>query len=205
MYRDNGGIGLNGSGTAFNRNGEGCALVDYDNDGDLDVHINIRSNDNQLWRSDLITTSTAEADRDFLKVKIVIQDPGSISTQVLGRYAIGAQAILRRLPADGGAMVSGVREVNGGRGHGSQDPPVLHFGLPDGAEITYELTVKYPSMNGSRHTVITEVRPADLADRTLVIATGAESFGVNACNNTIALPIRLLGFKAKQDGDGIPN
>ena len=127
FVQDNGGIGFDTLGNALNTNGKACALVDYDNDGDLDVSLNVQGNPNQLWRSDLITTSTAEADRDYLKVKIVIQDPASVQTQVLGRDAIGARAILRRLPADGGALVSGVKEVNGGRGRGSQDPPVFAF------------------------------------------------------------------------------
>ena len=78
----------------------------------------------------------------------------------------------------------------------------LHFGLPDGAELTYELTVTYPSMNGIRRTIVTQVRPADISNRMLVIAVAAEEFGVNGCNNTVSLPIRLLDFKAKQEGEG---
>ena len=194
FIKANGGININAEGM-------GTVMADYDNDGDLDIYANVNNGLNQLWRSDLITTSTPATDKDYLKVKIVLQNPASAQSNVLGRHLIGATAILRRLPADGGAIVGGIQEINGGTGRGTQSPHVMHFGLPDGPGITYELTVKFPSMNGIRETMVINVTPENLTNHTLVVAKGSSEFGVTACSNTVFLPIELLSFSAKQQAD----
>jgi FG-GAP-like repeat/Secretion system C-terminal sorting domain/ASPIC and UnbV len=177
-------------------NGESCSWVDYDRDGDLDLYVNHNGSNNQLWRNDLINTSGASSPLNFLKVKVLLQNPSTVNTIQLQRHAIGALVIVRRLPADGGAIV-GMREVNGGRGHGSQDPNVLHFGLPDGPAITYEVTVKFPNINGQRVSVVSQVRPDALTAQTFIVARATDEYGFTACNNDITLPIRLLHFDAK--------
>ncbi|GAB4406551.1 MAG: hypothetical protein OHK0053_32860 [Microscillaceae bacterium] len=192
----------NGSIDAGGANGESCSWVDYDNDGDLDLYINHNSSKNQLWRNDLINSGASSAPLNFLKVKVLLQNPQSANTSPLQRHAIGAVVIVRRLPAEGGAIV-GMREVNGGRGHGTQDPNVLHFGLPDGPAITYEVTVKYPSMNGYRPTFIYQIRPDALPAQTLMIARAADEFGFTACNDEVTLPITLLNFEAILAGEKV--
>ena len=92
--------------------GEGMAFGDYDRDGDVDVLIQVRDHHHAY----LIAND--QDDRDYLMVELL---SGSGR-----RAAIGATARLRDCA---GNPVSGLREVTGGRGHGSQDAPLLHFGL----------------------------------------------------------------------------
>ncbi len=191
FFQDNGGINVN-------RNGESVVLVDYDHDGDLDVSLNIRGNNNQLWRSDLITSATPASQLNFLKVKILLQNPLTLSTGLLGRDVIGARAILRR-----NGNILGLREVNGGRGHGSQDPAELHFGIPDGPDVMYDLEISFPVINGFRYQTSLQVRPSDYTDQLVVIAQPSQFFGVNGCNTSVALPVRLLSFHGRNREDGI--
>ncbi len=189
----------NNGGISSAQDGESVALVDYDKDGDLDVSISYNNSPNELWRSDLITTTTPSSQYNFLKVKILLQNPLTLSGGLLGRDVIGATALLRR----NGIIVGGLREVNGGRGHGSQDPAELHFGLPDGPNVLYDLEINFPSIHGNRYQTSLQVRPSDFSEQTVVIAQPAQSFGVNACNMIVALPVRLLSFQGRNREEGI--
>ncbi|MEO1652916.1 MAG: T9SS type A sorting domain-containing protein, partial [Bacteroidota bacterium] len=196
FVQDNGGIDVN-------ENGESVSMADYDNDGDLDIYINVNNDNNQLWKSDLINATTPAGSKNFLKVKILLQNSATVQSNPLGRSIIGAQALLRRTPEDGGASVSGLKELNGGRGHGSQDPAVLLYGLPNGPNIEYELQVWFPHMNGIRDSLTVRVRPSNLPNQTLIIGRGAANFGFTACNDNVSLPIQLLSFNGINRGEDI--
>lgn len=116
-------LGISGS-----ADGEGVAMADYDRDGDLDVLIN-QDGANELWRN---TTN----DNNYLMVRALRAIPEMNRT----REDIGATVTLLD---SAGNRVSGIREVNGGRGHGSQDPAYVHFGLPGGAEVPYIVRVQF--------------------------------------------------------------
>lgn len=103
------------------------AMADFNRDGSLDilVHANVR---NELWRN-------PRQDNRYLMIR-ALMDLGSGKV----RDGIGATVHVRN--ADG--EVIGLREVNGGRGRGSQDPAIMHYGLPYGADVPYHLTVTWP-------------------------------------------------------------
>ncbi len=94
------------SGTSV-ANGWGAAAADYDNDGYLDLFVASRDGV-RLFRN-------RGGDRHWLKVRI--------RSRLCNHYGVGA-----RIVVDYGARRS-VSEVTAGRGTGSQDPFVAHFGL----------------------------------------------------------------------------
>lgn len=102
--------------------GEGAVFADYDQDGDLDLLIN-QDNGNELWRNNT-------DDGNYLLVQ-VLADVGDCPGGRIYRTDLGA--VVRLLDADGNP-ISGIREVNGGKGHGSQGAPDVHFGLPGGPD-----------------------------------------------------------------------
>ncbi|MEM1319214.1 MAG: FG-GAP-like repeat-containing protein [Bacteroidota bacterium] len=142
---------LNNGGINVNGDAEGAAFVDFDRDGDLDLYVNVNGGDNQLWVNNMNA-----ADREHhLFVKVY----ENVNTTIPNRDAIGANIILRDCD---GNVISGIREVNGGNGHGTQDPSFVHFGLPLGDNIEYIVEAHYPYLNGNRQISQFKVRPADL-------------------------------------------
>ncbi len=142
--------GVVGSGTAmtfsldsetFNtRNGEGTTMVDIDDDGDLDIYMNIsHSSGNQLWINNL-----PAANRNNHLYIDVTEDRGADGSTggFSGRVAIGTNVIIKDCE---GNIVSGLRQVNGVYGHGTQSPEEVHFGLPLGENETYIIEVRYPN------------------------------------------------------------
>ncbi len=106
--------------------GEGVVMGDYDRSGSLDIFIN--QYDTQFWEN-------PRTDDRYLMIRALVDLGGGVT-----RDGIGATITIR--DADGAIL--GLREVNGGRGHGSQDPSLVHYGLPYGANVPYSLTVQYP-------------------------------------------------------------
>ncbi|WP_298481384.1 FG-GAP-like repeat-containing protein [uncultured Maribacter sp.] len=142
--------GVIGSGSAmtfsldsetFNtRNGEGVTMIDIDDDGDLDIYMNISHNSgNQLFRNDL-----PAANRNNHLLIDVSEDRGANGSTggLPERVAIGTNVLIRDCA---GNIVSGLRQVNGVFGHGTQSPEEVHFGLPLGENETYIIEVRYPN------------------------------------------------------------
>ena len=186
------------SGIDVNANGESTTFADYDNDGDLDIYIQVNSGSNQLWRNDMLDGTEADADKTYLKVRVVIQDPVSNANQTFERNIIGAHVTLLD---NSNNIVGGIREISGGKGHGSQDPAVVHFGISDPTTL-YKLVIRTTEMNSVRVTDTVTVTPnsvssADRNDQTYTQMYPANWFGLDICNT--ALPITLTYFKAKYD------
>lgn len=134
--------------------GESTSMIDIDNDGDLDIYMVVNNNPNLLWINELYTPSTPETNKDYLFVS-VLDDRADYMKSGAERPAIGATVVLEDCD---GTVLSGLREVNGGTGHGTQDPALVHFGLPDGPGFSYKVRVKYPNfVNAAGDTVRTEV------------------------------------------------
>lgn len=140
--------GVMGSGTAmtftldaqtFNSsNGEGTTMVDVDDDGDLDIYMNI-SGTNQLYINNLPAANR----NNHLMVNVSEDRDADGSTGgFAGRIAIGTNVLIRDCD---GNIVSGLRQVNGVFGHGTQQPEEVHFGLPLGENQTYLIEVHYPN------------------------------------------------------------
>ncbi|NND93837.1 MAG: VCBS repeat-containing protein, partial [Flavobacteriales bacterium] len=144
-------FGINVSG-----NGEGCVFVDHDNDGDLDLYVN-RTGQNQLWQNDYIgsaTESAAPFQNSYLRVIPKI-DLGA------GVFRDATNSIVFMQDCDGNT-ISGIKEVGGGDGHGTQKTPWLHFGLPDGPDEPYLLVVQFPRNGTTLNTVSKVVIPSQL-------------------------------------------
>ena len=145
------------SGLTFDNttNGEGCTFIDIDRDGDLDLYEN-KSGANRLYINNLPAAS-----RPNHIVINIIEDRdafGLINTEE--RFGVGATSKI--LDCDGN-VISGVREVNGGYGHGTQAPGEIHFGLPSGPNTSIVVEVSYPRTTGGRVVVRQQVLPSDYA------------------------------------------
>ena len=121
------------------RDGEGTTMVDIDDDGDLDIYISINNNSNQLYINNL-----PAANRNNHLLIDVTEDRGADGSTggFLGRVAIGTNVLIRDCS---GNIISGLRQVNGVYGHGTQQPEEVHFGLPLGENETYIIEVHYPN------------------------------------------------------------
>jgi hypothetical protein len=148
--------GINNTG-----NGEACSLADVDRDGDLDALIN-QAGDNPLFVNDL-------DDKNYLMVRVLTEVAGCPNPPVY-RDDIGASA---RLHDAAGAPLSGVRAINGGRGHGSQDPLWLHFGLgAGGPDATYQVRVR--PYAGDPPEAVVSVVPSSLGAYQLLTIDGRD-------------------------------
>jgi hypothetical protein len=137
LYRNAGGGAFErvdpvaGDGLALAKSSRGCAFLDYDNDGDLDLIITNLADAPDLLRND------GTAGQAWLRVELV----GSRSS----RDAVGA-----RVRVDAGET-SQIREVRSGSSYLSQSDQRLHFGL--GAHVRADrVEVRWPSG------VVTELR-----------------------------------------------
>ncbi len=150
--------------TFNNRNGEGVTMLDIDNDGDLDIYMNINHNSgNQLFINNLPL-----ANRTNHLFVDVTEDRGANGSAGgnPARVAIGTNVILKDCS---GNIISGLRQVNGVYGHGTQTPQKVHFGLPLGEDQTYTIEVRYPnfydSMEGFTRLSSTIIaRPIEIAN-----------------------------------------
>ena len=168
----------NNLGINVNNNGEGCAFGDYDNDGDQDLYLNVNNSNNQLWEN---TTNNT----DYLRVELKRCLSGG-----LFRDDIGATVVLKDC---GGNVLSGIRELNGGRGHGSQDAAIVHFGLPSGNGTQYVVEASFINVNGTRSVVEKVVVPSGLANQTITITDCSTSDPPGLINTTMAVTSNYNG------------
>ncbi len=130
--------------TFNSNNGEGATMVDIDDDGDLDIYINIsNSSGNELYINNL-----PAANRDNHLLIDVSEDRGANGNTggLPARVAIGTNVLIKDCA---GNIISGLRQVNGVYGHGTQSPEEVHFGLPLGEDETYIIEVRYPNFYDS--------------------------------------------------------
>ena len=149
----------NNNGMEVGENVEAVGFVDYDNDGDLDVYVNVNGDNNQLWRNDLIGSSGEAATSGFANNYLNVIPQLDLGGGLV-RSALGATVVLKDCD---GNILSPIQEVNGGTGHGSQDSPIIHFGLPNGPGSSYIVSVSFLSSGGTRTVVEQSVTPSGLA------------------------------------------
>ncbi len=112
--------------------GEAAVFADYDADGDLDLLVN-QDVQNALWRNDL-------GGDNYLILDIQRSNPD-------GSMRVDTNATAQLFHWDG--EPAGPRQsLSGGRGHGTQDAPELHFGLPAGPDATYRIEVTFHGVSG---------------------------------------------------------
>ncbi len=157
---------------AVNDNTESVTFSDYDNDGDLDLYFLVDGGANQLWEN-------STNNRNYLFVNALFEN-GDGST----RDAIGANIILRECSGD----TLCIKQVNGGKGHGSQHQKKVHFGL--NPFLRYVAEVHYVYKNGTRNIVRKAVIPMDVPTREIsIVDTDTDDF--DYCNDI--------------DNDGVPD
>ncbi|MET2986685.1 FG-GAP-like repeat-containing protein [Aureibaculum conchae] len=145
-------------------NGEGTTMVDIDDDGDLDIYMNI-SGTNRLYINNL-----PAANRNNHLIVDVSEDrnPDGTTGGFPGRTAIGTNVLIRDCD---GNIVSGLRQVNGVFGHGTQQSPEVHFGLPLGEGQTYLIEVHYPNLYNAAASGITRLIATGIAQPSTIAGT----------------------------------
>jgi hypothetical protein len=120
-------------------NGRGVAVVDYDNDGVLDLYIANQGARSLLYHNQLRPSAQRNG---WLGLKLVGRPE---LAQVVGghRLATNVDAVGARAELTAGGVTL-IREVQGGTGFGSQSEFRLHFGLGD-LGAPERLVVRWPS------------------------------------------------------------
>jgi len=122
----------------------GCAAGDLDGDGDPDLYVANYTNGSSLL---FINNSDPRN-----SVKIIPEGCSS------NRDAIGAKVFLYKMTADGGKVIAGSREINGGSGYGSLSAREAIFALPAGAK--YSAIIEFPA--SGRKIEVNEIHPGDV-------------------------------------------
>ncbi len=118
-------------GLGSTRSGRSMLMADMDADGDLDIVVNNLRAPAQYFENDLCTEGAG--------LEYSLQMPAAQN-----RNAVGAQVILK---TSAGTMT---RDVRVSSAYLTAEPPIVHFGLPPGAEIR-SATVHWP--DGARSTL----------------------------------------------------
>jgi hypothetical protein len=139
------------------------AWADWDLDGDLDLAVADGRNVSFLYRNDLYDAQTPLADKRYLRVRVVDDEPG-IARGLEVEY--GATVELKLLNAAPGKRF--VQLVTSASGYINQNEYALHFGLPSDPEpndprrdLRFDLVVDFPSLPElGFHRVDKRVNPA---------------------------------------------
>jgi hypothetical protein len=160
------------SGITSAANGRGVVLADSDRDGDLDLLVNVDGAANQAW----LNHRDDSGETDYLAVRALRCLRGGATRDDTG-------ATVRLFDADG-RPAGPAQEVNGGSGLGSQQPPTVHFALPQGGAQPYEVEVRFlvpPAHHGGaawqhlvRKVVRKEVVPTELGGYQLLEVRSCE-------------------------------
>jgi len=150
-------------GITSDRDGRGIAVVDYDNDGDLDLFIANQGQPPDLYEN-------LGGGGHWLTVELVADPATGVNADGIGTRVT---AVLR-----GGKRL--IRERDGGNGYSAQSDPRLHLGLGD-AERVDLLEVRWPD-GGLQYLedvpadrfVTVEQDPAAYAGRAKIAAARAE-------------------------------
>lgn len=121
---------LAGSGITNPAAARGCAFGDFDNDGDLDVVVNVVNGMPQLLRCD------STSGNNFIKIKLI----GTKSN----RSAIGTRVICSAVFPGESKPHTQIDEVRSGGSYLSQSDLRLHFGLGK-AEKVDSIEIRWPS------------------------------------------------------------
>ncbi|SDY01358.1 Repeat domain-containing protein, partial [Lutibacter oricola] len=199
-----------------NQNGEGSTMVDVDDDGDLDIYMNI-GGQNQLWINNL--SGTSKLNHIYVHVAEDRAADGTLAGH-LDRSALGANVVIKDCE---GNVVSGIRDVGGAYGHGTQLAEYAHFGLPLGADELYIIEVHYPnryksstgqierliasavvtpsSISGTNHYYMTTDLAESLENPNAPVATNDE---VTLCEDqNVDIDISVFGNDSDADGDDL--
>lgn len=194
--------------------GEGTTMVDVDDDGDLDIYMNINGSSNQLYINNL-----AAANRNNHLIVDVTEDRAADGSTggFSGRTALGTNVLIKDCD---GNIVSGLRQVNGVFGHGTQQSPEVHFGLPLGEHQTYLIEVHYPNfvdtsnnvtrliatgiaqpstIVGTNHYVLTTTDAESLQNDNAPIAN--DDLETVPYGNTVSVQISLFDNDSEPDGE----
>lgn len=136
---------------------DSALVADVDNDGDLDLFIASRNGNHLLFINPLNSSMAAGRFQNPRYLKVLLFGNGVDCN----RTALGSLVVLRDCASQ---TILAAREVNGGRGNGGQDSPVLHFGglLPSRC---VQVEARFA---GGVH-VVRQVRPIELTNQTLLV------------------------------------
>lgn len=178
-------------------NGEGAVMVDIDQDGDLDIYINVKDDNNELWINNLYSSSTSESSKQYLFVEVL--EDRSFMQSGTTRPATGATLVLLDCNDQ---VISGIREVNGGNGHGTQDPQLVHFGLPYGTNYNYKVKVLYPNYidggSTTREEVIYWIKPSEASSFPVQVTVRATDTDTDC-----PLVLEICDNNLDDDNDGL--
>lgn len=179
--------------------GEGADVADFDNDGDVDLLINETSRMDPDPSIHNVVGVNGTNSPNYLMVR-VLAEVGSCPSVL--RDDLGAVVAVR---ASDDSWNGPISEVSGGRGHGQQPSPVLHFGVPD-PSAEYVVDVRFVHPGGER--VEVRVRPAALGTYHLLraVTNDPDGDGIRSTEEGDADPDAdgiAASFDVDSDGDGL--